>query len=297
MGKAMRTNERGVALIAVLGFLAVLSLLAISVVGASRNAATGAQRHLARVQAQAAVDSGINLAITQLITARLAPPAVLSADQTFDVAALRVTVRARPEAAKIDLNFADLALLIGMFRAAGADDDEASALASAVQDWRDGDDLLHLNGAEVREYEAAGLDYSPANKLFESADELRLVLGVKPTVFACLRPDVTVFAQRSDVDLDNASPLVRGAAGVHADNPAGPKSTQSVISGQTISPGEVFEIIARVVDAARGIRRAERVVVRITGNPREPYWILAAEPADPAADAAKQNCPAEIASR
>ena len=287
-------GERGVALVAVLGFLAVMSLLTLSVVGAARTSVSGATRHIARVQAQAAIESGINLAVTQLIAARSLAPQVLSTPQQFEIGGYRVSVTARPESSKIDLNFAEVALLMGMFRAAGADPDQASALASAVMDWRDADDLVHVNGAEAKDYAAAGLGYGPANRLFESVEELRLVLGVTPQIFNCLRQDVTVHAQRAEVDLASASPFVRRAAGVNADSDelSNPPPIQSVISGQSVGAGEVFEITARLDDHTRKIRRAERVVVRITGNQREPYWTLAAEPATPALDAALRTCPA-----
>lgn len=289
-------DERGVALIAVLGFLAVMSLIAIGVVGAARTSIKGATRHLLRVQAQAAVDSGVDHAIAQLVAARGLRPAILFAPQDVDIGGFKVVVSVRPESAKIDLNFADATLLTGLFRAAGADADKAGALASAVEDWRDADDFLHVNGAELRDYEAAGLSYSPANKLFESTDELGFVLGVTESIFACVKPDVTVFSQRAGVDLDSASALVRRAAGVNADEPAAGSAPQSVISGQAISAGEVFEIVARLDDSARKVRRAVRVVVRITGNPREPYWVLSSEPAYPAEDGAKRSCPSATAS-
>jgi general secretion pathway protein K len=272
-------NERGIALIAVLGFLTVMSLLVLSVTSAARTSLNASARHLARLQAQAVVDSGIELAVNQLIDGQQLAPPVLAGPQELEIGGYKVVVTARPESAKIDLNFADVALLMGMFRAAGAGDDESSALASAVLDWRDGDDLLHVNGAEEKEYAAAGLKYGPANKLFESVDELRFVLGVTPALFACLRGEVTVLAQRASVDIDHASPLVRQAAGVSADNPTGSASTFSVISGQSVGAGEVYEITARVDDRKRGIRRSERVAVRITGNRQDPFWTLAAGPA------------------
>lgn len=292
-----RGRQRGVALIAVMGFLTVMSLLAISVIGAARSTMSAATRHLTRVQAQAAVDSAVLVAVQQLVAARGVRPAIFDAPQEVAAGTFKVTVSARPESAKVDLNFADAGLLIGMFREAGVDADRAGALASAVEDWRDADDLLHLNGAERREYEAAGLTYGPSNKLFENAGELHYVLGVTDTVFNCLRPEVTVFAQRSGVDLENASPLVRRAAGAGADDAAKPASApQSVVSGQSISAGEVFEIVARLVEPSRRIRRAQRVVVRVTGNPREPYWILSSEPADSALDSAQRSCPSQVAS-
>ena len=67
--------------------------------------------------------------------------------------------------------------------------------------------------------------------------------------------------------------------------------TPSVISDQAVAPGEVFEITARLDDQERKVERAERAVVRVTGNPADPYWVLAVEPAKPLEDASKRSCP------
>ncbi|MCE9522291.1 MAG: hypothetical protein K8S25_07660, partial [Alphaproteobacteria bacterium] len=90
---------------------------------------------------------------------------------------------------------------------------------------------------------------------------------------------------------DAASSLIRRAAGI--DTPPGTSASgaASVISEQVIAPGEVFEITARLEDKARGVKRSERAVIRITGNPSDPFWVLAIEPAHPLEDAARRNCP------
>lgn len=270
-----RARQRGIALIAVLGFLTVMSLLVISVISASRASITASARGLARLQADAALDSGVDLAVAQLIAVQALAPAVLKQPQTLDIGGFTVSVSARPESAKIDLNFADVTLLTGLFKAAGADDDQAAHLAGAVEDWRDADDLLHLNGAEEREYAAAGLNYAPANKLFESVNELRLVFGMTDAIFACIKGDVTVLAQRAAVDIDHASPLVRRAAGITGDAAQTPPPGYSVISGAAVAPGEVYEITATATSAKLNIRRTSRTVVRVTGNVRDPYWTMA----------------------
>ena len=280
-----RTNgrERGIALIVVLGFLAVMSLIAIGVVGAARNAASGASRELLRAQAQAAVESGIDHAIAEILNARGFAPPLFAKPDVIDIGGFRVIVSARPEHAKVDLNYADANLLALLFQSAGADASRAQALAARVEDWRDSDEFVRVNGAERREYEEAGLSYGPANRFFTSPDELRLVLGVSAPLYDCVRPEVTILAQRQGVDLDAASPRLRRAAGID-EQAVAPKE-------QTIAAGDVYEITARLNDTARGIRRAERASVRITGNPADPYWILAVEPAKPLEDASARNCP------
>lgn len=283
-------SERGIALVVVLGFLAVMSLIAIGIIGASRTTVVNASRNLVRVQAQAAVESAVNYAIAELVAARSLVPDVVSAPRSVNAGGFTVTVSARPEHTKVDLNYADANLLGILFRAGGADPDTAQTLAAAVEDWRDGDDLLHVNGAERREYEDAGLGYGPANAFFASVDELRLVRGVTEPLFACLKPEITIFSQRQGIDIDNAAPMIQHAAGLDGLSNEG-ASRRSVISDQALAAGDVFEITARLDDAKRNVRRGERVIVRITGNPRDPYWIMSTEAAFPVEEAAKRSCP------
>ena len=42
---------------------------------------------------------------------------------------------------------------------------------------------------------------------------------------------------------------------------------------------DALDIAARIDDRRRGIRRSERVAVRVTGNRQDPFWTLAAGPA------------------
>lgn len=60
---------------------------------------------------------------------------------------------------------------------------EADRLADAILDWRDGDDLTRLNGAEGEYYQNRGLPYLPANGSFQSLTEQLLVRGMTPALF------------------------------------------------------------------------------------------------------------------
>jgi general secretion pathway protein K len=284
-------GERGVALIAVLGFLAAMSLITIGVVSAARTTIANASRHLDRAQAQAAIESGIEYAASQLATARGTAPTLLSSPETLKIGGIRVQISVRPERAKVDPNYADANLLAALFRAGGASFDQAQALASAVEDWRDGDELVHLNGAERRQYEAAGLAYGPANKYFTSVDELRLVFGVTGEIFGCIRPQLTILTQSPGIDVESAAPMIRRELGLQDEAGAKGLAGPTIVGGQLITPGEVFEITARLEDPAKQIRRSERVAVRITGNPADAYWSLNIEPALPLEAAARRDCP------
>ncbi len=280
-----KTNERGIALVVVLGFLAVMALITIGIVGAARTAATSASRELVRAQAQAAIESGVDYAVNALLTSEGFAPSLLTKPEAITIDGFRVIVSVRPEHAKVDLNYADANLLAILFVAGGADKARADALAAAVEDWRDGDDLLHVNGAERQEYAEAGLGYVPANQFFRSPDELRLVLGLDRRLYDCVRPEVTILSQRQGIDIDAATPAIRQAAGIDKDAIAAPI---------LIKPGDAFEITARLDDVKRGVRRSERTVVRITGNPDDPYAVLSFEPARPLDVAAARGCPRRV---
>lgn len=293
LANPLNAGERGIALIAVLGFLATMSLLAIGVVSAARTTVTNASRHLVRAQAQAAIESGIDFAANQLAQARGTAPALLSQPETLEIGGFRVQVSVRPERAKVDLNFADAELLATLFRAGGASHDDAQALAASVEDWRDGDDLLHLKGAEFRQYKEQGLDYGPANGFFVSVDELRLVLGMTGQIYACVRPQLTILTQSPGIELEMAAPMIRRALGLEERSEANGAAGASVIASQLITPGQVFEITARLEDSVRQVKRSERVMIRITGDPNDPFWSLNIEPAIPLEAAARRHCPAK----
>lgn len=290
-------GERGMALVAVLGFLAVMSLVVLSVVGASRTTMNSTSRQLLRAQSQAAIESGVELAANILVTARGTLPELLSQRQTLEIGGFRVAISARPERAKVDLNHADQVLLTALFRAAGADSDKAQALAAAVEDWRDADDLVHLNGAELGQYRQAGRTYGPANRLFEAVGQLRYVLGIDDAIFACVRPELTILTQSPGIEVAAADPRIQRLLGVEPQSQGSELSSASLAGGQLIAPGDVFEITAELDDPVRKVRRAERVSIRITGNPEEPYWILDIEPEFPLRDQAASACPSPTSTK
>ena len=291
----MRINDqRGIALIAVLGFLAVMSLIAIGVVSVARTTVENASRHLLRAQAQAAIESGIDYGANTLASARGTVPALLSMPETIEIGGFRVKISARSERGKVDLNFADASLLEAVFRAGGAGKEQAQALSAAVEDWRDGDDLLHLNGAERRQYEDAGLSYGPANKFFAAVGELRLLLGMTDRIFNCVRPQLTVLTQAPGIEVEAASPMMKRAMGIETALGSSPGQVASVLSNRLIAPGDVYEVSAELEDSKQKIRRSERVSVRLTGNPSDPTWSLHIEAATPSDEAAKIACPPQF---
>ncbi len=127
---------------------------------------------------------------------------------SFGGGALKVAVHG--EAGKIDLNTADEELLRGLFRIAswtgpdgepqGLDEAAAAALTDAIRDFADPDDLTRLNGAEDRDYRAAGLPWGAKDAAFEAVEELQQVLGMTAPLYQAVAPALTVYSGAKGVD-------------------------------------------------------------------------------------------------
>jgi len=101
----------------------------------------------------------------------------------WDEAGTHVTVNVFDESGKIDLNAAPPQMLEQLFLNFRMDFNAAHALAAAIEDWRDADDETTVAGAESLYYLGLPQPYRPANRNFESVEELLLVRGVSPTLF------------------------------------------------------------------------------------------------------------------
>lgn len=104
-----------------------------------------------------------------------------------------LTIRVLDESGKVDLNVAGPDVLEGLFEAVGVDPIKARALAGAIQDWRDEDDLLMPEGgAEDPQYAAAGRPYGAKDRPFETVSELQQVLGMDSELYQKVAPHLTV---------------------------------------------------------------------------------------------------------
>lgn len=283
-------HQKGMALVMVLAFLAALSLIVIGVVSSSRSTVEASGRHLVRAQSQAAIEGAVDYAANVLVSARGTLPAILSEPEIVEISGWRVRISVRPERGKVDPNYADQNLLSALFRSAGVPLEKAQALSAAIEDWRDGDDLVHVNGAEKVQYEAAGLAWSPSNRFFDSVGELKLVLGMSPEIFDCVRTELTILTQSPGVVVESASPALQQALGIEPASRSGEGAP--VTSTQIIAPGDIFEVTAELEDTIRKVRRAERVSIRVTGNPDDPFWVLSIEPLYPTREKARAACDA-----
>jgi general secretion pathway protein K len=203
---------RGIALIAVLWAVMLLALMAQSFTSDVRTETQLTRNLMANGEARALADAAVHAAIDRLLRERS------DANRAYDGSPYRTTlggasveVAIQDESGKIDLNAAPAQLLEKLFTGSGMEPDAARALVDAVADWRDRDTLRRLNGAEQGDYRLADRPYEPKNKAFDSIAELRLVLGVSPSLFERIRDAITVHSRRRGIDPRSATPTVLAA--------------------------------------------------------------------------------------
>jgi len=81
----------------------------------------------------------------------------------------------------------------------------ADGLAGALADWIDSDDEPRLHGAEEADYMAAyNRPYKPGNAYIESVDDLLMIKGYGPEVFALISPLVSAYNNSGLVNINTA---------------------------------------------------------------------------------------------
>jgi general secretion pathway protein K len=284
-----RDAASGFILIAVLWIVAALATLASIYSIYAIN--TTASSHLAdeRLQAEASIRSGVELAVFQLLGA---PEGARPTHGAFEarVGRTKIAVRYRTERALVDLNAAPKELLAGLLVAVGVGAATAADYAGHIVAWRTKPDPNKADNEEASAYKAAGLKYPPRQGPFNDPLELSLVLGLPPKIVERILPDVTIFSKAAQVDVITADPEVLAALPgmtpdilnnvLHVRGDYG-ENRQPVIAllgaaGQSAAtePGKAFRAFV-LVDLRRGRRVSAEVVFTLAdGAAEEPYKIL-----------------------
>lgn len=282
-----RGQPRGLALVTVLWGLAILSLIA-GIMLASARFSTGAARYASRAaEADAIADAAVARAVLGILDRRLDRRwRVDGTAQTVDILGVPVEIAVQDEYGRIDLNQADGSLLQRLFENAGLGLTDAQALADKVQDWRGSGFGKHLNGATADDYRAAGLQYLPRSGPFQSVEELKLVIGMTPEIYAQVEPALTVYTAKQAINTASAPPEAlaalpgfdaQKAADLVAARAGADAAASGPVQGGKIDPaiplaGWPFSIETRFEIAGRRVARV--TVVRITADPARPYWVL-----------------------
>lgn len=210
-----RTKQAGLAMVIVIWVLSLLIIMAGSFALSMRRETVVVSAIKDNAEAIAVAESGVRIAAQMLWLSEQsirwhADGSIYSVP--YQDAEIRV--RLFSEQGKIDINHANETLLTTMMKSTSLEEGKQQALVSAILDWRDEDDLIHIDGAEKMQYEDADLNYHPANARFQQLDELQMVLGMNARVFQELEPLITIYSGQADVDKNVASKEVLQAISV-----------------------------------------------------------------------------------
>ena len=199
--------QRGIALVLALWLTILLTVIASGFAFSMRSEIIAARNALSLSRARAAADGAVERTAYELGRPRIADAWMADgARHAWKDGEIDIVTVAVDETARIDLNFANEALLKGLLTSAGGmDDPTATRMLDAIGDWRDVDDLKRPNGAEDADYRAAGLTYGPANAPFETVGELARVLGMTPVVYARVAGSLTVYSRQPGINPQTAS--------------------------------------------------------------------------------------------
>jgi general secretion pathway protein K len=288
--ESSRDRERGIALITVLWGLVILALIAAALLSAVRVTSRLAATTVARAQVTALAEAGLQEAVLGLLDRR--PDHRWRVDgvpRTVGFAGTQLTITVWDEYGKIDLNNCNRELLQGLLTSAGLDSASVDPLVDKILDWREAGSLKRLNGAKADDYRAAGYDYRPRQGAFQTVDELRLVMDMAPELFERIRPALTIYAQKRTFNTQTAPReallALPGMDAVAADTllaTRGSASSDSAASGPVAGgvidpaiPTAGWPFTIRVEIPTPGGRFVRETVVRLTGDPARPYWVLA----------------------
>lgn len=268
-------RERGIALVAVLWILALLSVLVLGFVAEARTNLRLTRNDRESAEARSIADAGVTLAILGAFD----PAAATQWRGDGSIHRLRYdhgTIRARieDEDGKLDVNAAPVSALQSLFQTLGAA--RADRIAAAIDTQR------HATMAAAR----AANDGAPPRPAFASLDDLRGLPGMTPTLYARLPDFVTVYSGQGSVNPQTAPAEVLqslpGAdpAQIRADLAARQPTSAP---GATAAPGPQLAsgsqlTVFTVVSEGRtrdGVVFTRRAVVKLTGTPDAPYRFLA----------------------
>jgi general secretion pathway protein K len=282
-GKPRRA--RGFIVVAVLWILAALSALVLIYLVYVTNTAVVVAGSSDRVQAEALVTAGLELAAYQLTNVS---EALRPTSGTFNarIGAGKVSVTFRSEAARIDLNAASKGLLSGLMIGLGVNPSNAADYADRILAWRApteaGDD-----DPENSFYRTSGVAYMPRHAPFPASEELWLVRGIPQLVVERMLPFVTVFSNLASINVLDAAPQVvaalpgmtpenlQGVLAQRGDPALDPRSLLALTGGEgaTLVGSKAYRMTIGV-EFGGGRRSAAEVVILLLESGDEPYRVL-----------------------
>jgi len=242
-------NERGMVLISVLWIVLVIAFISFSLASAVRVEVAAAQSSFDSERAFFLAKSAAAVMFQSLQNPEIfngSPVRRENGSYIFPFDSGEARVRLESSVGLIDINAAPDVMLASMFDSLGLDQGKRNQLVDTILDWRDSDDIPHLNGAEVDDYGQVvlGPGRLPRNQNFQSVDELLLVKGMTAQIYyGHIEYDTAVGSHRKIPGVRDLVTVSSGVAVVSVND-----ASADVLAAL---PGMSHESVARIV-AQRG---------------------------------------------
>jgi general secretion pathway protein K len=185
-------SQKGIALLMILWVLTILMVIAMSFSSMTRTETYSTLSFKEGTENKFIAEAGIERAIMELfyriqnidMTATLEGSEVWKIDGTSyngQIGDGNYSVSITDESGKVDINLitdANSDILRNLFKNLGIPDDDVNIIVDSILDWKDPDDLIHLNGAEDDYYMSLPNPYKAKNANFDTLEELIMVRGI-----------------------------------------------------------------------------------------------------------------------
>jgi general secretion pathway protein K len=219
------TSQKGIALLVVLWVLTILLVIVLSFSFLTRTETYSTLSFKEGSERKFLAEAGVERAIMELFyrMQNLGMQNIIEGSEVWKVDGTsysgqigdeNYSVRITDESGKIDINAitdANSDILRNLFKNLGVPENEVYTIVDSILDWKDPDDLLHLNGAEDDYYMSLPNPYKPKNANFDTLEELIMVKGMTPEILygkgeqKGLIDYLTVNSKRKQINL-NAAP-------------------------------------------------------------------------------------------
>jgi general secretion pathway protein K len=286
-------RQAGMALVLVLWFVSLLSILALGFSRSVRTEIQIAHNLLEDIRDRHLAEAAVQMGIHELLKSDQddLPSLVSGVSKGFLFDGRQLSYAIQDERGKVDLNQAPDELLLNLLQTSGVEDTQAAGILDAIADWRDDNDLRRLNGAELAEYEEAGLKAVPSNKPFVSIDELQQVIGIDTELYNRLKPNITVHGFNEQINPQSAPRNVLEALPevstaeideiIAARESDTDEDTGRVFPGITgvdnwisLETGPAFSVKGIATSSARAAYARELTIWITDGTYEKPYFVL-----------------------
>ncbi|MFH1701886.1 MAG: helix-hairpin-helix domain-containing protein, partial [Nitrospirota bacterium] len=185
-------SQKGIALLMVLWVLTILMVIALSFSSMTRTETYSTLSFKEGAEKKLLAEAGIERAIMELFyrMQNIGMKTILEGSEVWKIDGTsyngqtgegNYSVRITDESGKVDINVitdANSDILRNLFKNLGIPEDEVNSIVDCILDWKDPDDLLHLNGAEDDYYMSLPNPYKTKNANFDTLEELVMVKGI-----------------------------------------------------------------------------------------------------------------------